>query len=92
MTICPYRKVTEYHFTVDGVVIAVTEVGEDYVCVEETRKNGQEDCHMSGTLELDEAGKFVWSEGKGMFVDYASESLADGILDYLNMFGPPPVT
>lgn len=83
-----YAKVVHYYFVVDNEIMAITDVGDDYVCVEETRKNGQEDCHMAGVLVLD-GSKFVCSEGKSTFVDYASEELADGICDYLNTHGKP---
>ena len=83
-----YTKVVHYWFVVDDKIMAITEVGDDYVCVEEVRKNGQEDCHMAGVLVLD-GSKFVWSEGKSTFVDYASEELADCICDYLNTHSMP---
>lgn len=43
-----YKRVVEYHFEVEEEVIAITDVGKDYVCVEEVRKNGQEDTHAGG--------------------------------------------
>jgi anti-sigma regulatory factor (Ser/Thr protein kinase) len=84
-----YKRVVEYHFEVDEEMIAITDVGKDYVCVEEVRKNGQEDTHMSGVLVATMDGKFVWEEGESMFIEYGSKELADGIRKHLNTHGFP---
>lgn len=86
-----YEKVITWRFEVEGTLLDITQVGVDgeYVCIEEVEKNGQEDCHMSGVLEVDENGVWGWAEGEEMFCMYASEGLADGIVAYLNQHGPP---
>lgn len=84
-----YDRVVEYHFKVDGEVFSITDFGDDYVCVEEVRKNGQEDTHMSGVLVLDENRKFVWEDGYNMFIEYGWKRLADGIRKYINTHGIP---
>lgn len=85
----PFTRVVEYHFEVCGELIAITELGNDFVCVEESRKNGQEDTHMSGCLVLNETNTFAWTEGESMFVEYHSQKLADGIREHLNTYGLP---
>lgn len=84
-----YTKVIHYHFEVAGEVMAITDVGDDFVCVEEVNKNGQEDSHMVGVLEQCVNGMFIWSEGESMFVRYGSKELADGIRKHLNTHGKP---
>lgn len=85
----PYRRVTAYHFRVEGEEIAITQIGQDYVCVEEVSKNGQEDTHMAGVLVMTTDGQFVWEEGEEMFARYTDQSVADGIREYLNKHGLP---
>lgn len=85
----PYKKVVEYHFEVEDETIAITDFGANFVCVEEVRKNGQEDTHMSGTLARTAAGTFQWAEGGASFFKYGSQELADGIRAYLNKHGLP---
>jgi len=84
-----YKRVVEYHFEVEDELIAITDIGKDHVCVEEVRKNGQEDTHMSGVLVATTDGRFVWEEGESMFVEYGSKRLADGIRSHLNTHGFP---
>lgn len=84
-----YTRVVEYHFEVEGELIAITDIGKDYVRVDEVRRNGQEDTHMTGVLARAMDGKFVWQEGKDLFVEYGSKELADGIVKHLNTHGAP---
>ena len=83
-----YKQRVEYDFEVGGERLAITDFARDYVCVEETRKNGQEDCHMSGVLVYDGIS-FVWDEGEHSFVEYHSQELADGIREFINSNGLP---
>lgn len=85
----PYQKVVEYHFEVQDETIAITDIGNDFVCVEEVRKNGQEDSHMVGVLSRTADNTFEWKEGERMFVEYGSQELADGICAYLSLHGVP---
>lgn len=84
-----YKKVVTYEFEVLETPIAIVEVGDDFVTVEEVEKNGQEDTHMAGVLVATADGNFVWEEGEQMFIDYHSNELADGIREYLNTHGFP---
>jgi hypothetical protein len=84
-----YKKVTSYHFDVCDEVIAITEVGQNFVVVEEARKNGQEDTHMVGVLVQLLDGSFLWDEGERSFVVNHSRALADGIRKYLDKHGIP---
>ncbi len=82
-----YKKSVSYTFEVDGEQYAITDWNEDLTTleIEETRKNGQEDCHMKATV--------VW-QGGGGFGRYAYESEtisayesaahARDVLQYLN--------
>lgn len=79
----PYKIVFQHHFSVGDEVIAITDIGKDFVCVEEVRKNGHEDTHMKGVLAVADDGGITWEEGEDMFVQYHSQQLADGIRQYL---------
>jgi hypothetical protein len=62
-----YKKSVSYTFKVDGEQYAITDWDKDLTTleIEETRKNGQEDCHMKATV--------VW-QGGDTFGRYAYES------------------
>lgn len=85
-----YTKRVEYDFVVDGEAFAVGPIktgnnGSRYAYIEETRKNGQEDTHMSGYLVLTN-GAWEWHEDEGsdQFDSYLGEVYSQAILDYLN--------
>lgn len=82
-----YVKHVEHRFEVLGEMFAIVAFDPDWVMVEEVRKNGQEDTHMSGELVL--CSEWEWAEGEGAFVRYGSRELADGIVDYLRRWGVP---
>jgi hypothetical protein len=84
-----YELVQEYRFEVAGEMFAITDSSESCVVVEEVRKNGQEDCHMSGTLIKGQDGKFEWDEGGALFVIYGSKDIADGVRHHLDRYGIP---
>jgi len=80
-----YEKRISFYF-LDGEY-STSGVGSDgTISIEETRKNGQEDCHQSGTAFKDESGKWVWDYEN--FSDYDGHH--DEILAHLNA-NPPPV-
>ena len=85
-----YIKDVRYLFEVADEVIAITDFDESWVHVEEVRKNGQEDTHMSGELVRDGVN-WDWNSGREMFAEYHSEELADAIAEYLNVHGLPKV-
>ena len=84
-----YEQCLEYRFGVCGEQMAVSPVvtldGIKSVFVEETRKNGQEDCHMSGVLVLRD-GSWSWDDedGSESFDAYHSPALSKAIVDFLN--------
>lgn len=84
-----YELYRGYRFEVCGEQIEVSDVhadrsGKKCVFVEETRKNGQEDCHMSGELILCD-DKWSWDEGgRDSFDTYGSPKLSQAIVDFLN--------
>ena len=57
----PYVKQTSYYFVVDGVGFNITNIHKDWLEIEEDAKNGQEDTHFMGTMELRE-GRWVVNE------------------------------
>ena len=47
-----YNKLVVFRFEVDGEGFEVTSYDDSRIEFEETRKNGQEDCHLSASAEL----------------------------------------
>lgn len=84
-----YRKQVQYMFAVYGDIWAVTHVSERYLVIEETRKNGQEDTHMSAELTLNDDGKWQYEDGREQIEMYESDGMADAILAFFNEHGPP---
>lgn len=84
-----YKMIVEYHFKVAGVDFAITAWDAKTVCVEETRKNGQEDTHFYGDFERQD-GRWVLTEYSRKQLDtYWSTKVADSLERYLNMHGLP---
>ena len=84
-----YKKSVSYTFEVDGEQYAITDWDEDLTTleIEETRKNGQEDCHMKATVvraprKLGIPGRYVY-DGETISA-YESEAHARDVLQYLN--------
>ena len=77
-----YTLHQELRFTVCEEEFSLTKSGEALL-VEETRKNGQEDCHMSGEL-VQRDGVWGWSEdwGRKAFDQYGNSGVADAIPAY----------
>ena len=88
----PYTTHVEYRFMVHGdefAIIPFTNGTQPCLEIEETRKNGQEDCHCSGILVKDDNGIWKWEDGRRSFDFYMGANYADGIIDYINA-NPPP--
>lgn len=83
-----YEKQIIYTFKAGGETWAVTSFSDTYICFEETRKNGQEDTHMSGEAGLVD-GKWKIDEGRGQIETYEGAWVADDIEAYFNEHGPP---
>lgn len=84
-----YTLHQELRFEVCNEEFSLTRSGE-CLYVEETRKNGQEDCHMSGELELID-GRWNWADdySRRQFATYGNVGVADAIPAYVN--DNPPV-
>lgn len=84
-----YTLHQELRFTVCDEEFALTRSGESLL-IEETRKNGSEDCHMSGQL-VQRDGVWVWSEdwGRQHFDRYGNDGVGDAIPAYINANQPP---
>ncbi len=89
MILSAYKPIVEYHFQVAGVDFAITSWDAKNVCVEETHKNGQEDTHFCGDLEM-RCGRWVLTKySRKHLVTYWSKNVADSLERYLNMHGLP---
>lgn len=89
-----YTKHVDYRFKVQGEGLAIRRFrhnGASCLEIEETRKNGQEDCHMSGCLTKDANGMWQWEEGRESFETYMGDDFADAIPEFLNANPPPEV-
>lgn len=86
-----YTMHKEYRFTVCDEEFAVMSFNEHRAWVEETRKNGQEDCHMSGEL-VKRDGTWAWADDsmRESFDRYGNNGVGDAIPAYLNA-NPLPV-
>lgn len=83
----PYTVRVEFRFETGGETYALIPAGEDLI-VEDARKNGQEDTHCSGVLELvNGRWQFCEDENGEMFETYMSGR--QPILEYLREFGDP---
>ena len=90
-----FTKVISYQFEVDGEMFAASEIdimpnrgNLELVTIEELRKNGQEDCHMSGCV-VRESSTVPWrwddlESGGESFDFYGSAGLSDAILRFMN--------
>ena len=86
----PYLKHVEYRFEAEGQIIAASVLEDSpdgyWLSVEDVRKNGQEDTHMSGVVVLSNDG-WRWDDNEGgslAFDTYGSDGIAQAIIDYLN--------
>lgn len=87
-----YIKETLYYFEVmdEGLVITSFSNGDEpYACIEETRKNGQEDTHMSNTAIFVDGKWKLENEDYNSFEIYHSKKFSDRILNYLTVNGLP---
>lgn len=87
----PYEKQVHYLFTAYKEEWAITIIGADGDCVlgEETRKNGQEDCHMSFEANLID-GKWVLDEpSRSCILSYSYGREIPAIEAYFNEHGMP---
>lgn len=81
----PYKKHIEYLFEVDGEMFAIADIEPDYAYISETRKNGQEDTHQTGSIWRDSLCEpFQWADGCEDSFDNP-----DAILAYINKYGLP---
>lgn len=85
-----YEKQTRYYFEVWDTGLVITDIADDYMMIEETRKNGQEDTHMFGCVVPTEDGNWKWDEIEGeTFSEYEDEEFASDILKYIQQHGRP---
>lgn len=82
------RRVT-HRFTVNDEEWEVTFANSSVINFTETRKNGQEDCHMSGEAEFID-GKWVLEKYTRERIQmYGRIGSADAVEEFFNTYGPP---
>ena len=91
----PYRKNVSYNFDCGGENWDIYDWSDSHVGMEETRKNGQEDGHISADfVKVD--GKWILDDDDPKWVpqivSYLGRSVVDDIINYLTEHGPPPPT
>jgi hypothetical protein len=83
-----YKKSVSYTFEVDDEQYAITDWDEDLTTleIEETRKNGQEDCHMKATVvwQGGDIGDGRYAYESETISAYESAAHARDVLRYLN--------
>lgn len=84
-----YTKRVSYDFEIDGEGFSVTDWSNRSVTVEETRKNGQEDCHFYAELFFT-AGKWKMEPyARQNCAEHYFKTTADKIEAHLDRWGPP---
>jgi hypothetical protein len=87
-----YKRHVEYRFTAgpwgtEFAILAVTDEGKTAI-IEETRKNGQEDCHMYAEAHRQPDG--TWKlEANSMIHEQLGERAVVAIEAHLNTYGMP---
>ena len=85
----PYIKVVTFHFVANREHWAITGWSDDVVWFEETRKNGQEDCHMYCEARKIE-GKWVLDEcSRETIESYSYGGEIEAIEAFFNEHGMP---
>ncbi len=84
-----YESSTVYTFEAGDVTWATITVASDKVMFEETEKNGQEDCHVYGTVELGADGQWQLTEGEEGMRMYCYATTAERVVAFFNEHGSP---
>ncbi len=85
----PYTRRVSHVFVISYEKWEVTYFSATEIHFEETRKNGQEDCHMSAEATL-VGGKWALDKsGRGQIELYSGERTADTIEAFFNEHGTP---
>lgn len=83
-----YETKTVHYFNAGGERWQVNYSDDECIQCEETRKNGQEDCHVSFEALLED-GRWQIDEGRDRIVDSFWADTADEIEEFLNRVGAP---
>lgn len=85
----PFRRYVTYQFEVAHEIWEVTGSSENSIGFSETEKNGQEDTHIAGELNLID-GKWKLEEWTRESIDmYRNDETADAIEAFFDKHGPP---
>jgi len=88
----PYTKEIRYTFDIgEDDIWAVLYTTPGYILFEETRKNGQEDCHMGGEAVLAPGDKWeIDKDARKQIEMYAGPETVDAIEAFFDKHGQPP--
>ena len=89
MSDTPYTKRVSHTFVIDDEVWEVTDFNTEYIGFEETRKNGQEDTHMSGDAHLVDGRWTLEEYAREQIEMYSRKGTADAIESFFNQHGTP---
>lgn len=84
----PYQKIVLYRCEILGEAYLLSDGSGGLVEFEEERKNGQEDCHVSGMAEL-LGGEWLVSEVNWCGSDEEEGDFMQAVEDFLDRNGPP---
>lgn len=85
----PFTRHVSYSFTVRGEDYSVLSFTDTQVCIEEERKNGQEDCHFYGELNLINGRWVLDDDAVDHLETYMSDEDASAIEAFFNEHGLP---
>ena len=84
-----YKKTVVFRFDLGGEGWEVTSSDDDVIEFEETRKNGQEDCHVSATAELNGDGEWTFDDwDRNCLNDHINDG-AELLAAFFKKHGPP---
>ena len=85
----PYTRRVSYHFEAGRERWAVLSFSDDCIEFEETRKNGQEDCHMRGDALCIDGTWHLDEYTRKCIEDYGNVGSADAVEAFFNEHGTP---
>lgn len=84
-----YKKHILWIFEAKGEFFALSDIEPDCCMIEEIRKNGQEDCHFRGVLELQKNKRWKLIEGAETLEEYFGKPYIRAIEKHINEWGMP---
>jgi hypothetical protein len=84
-----YTTKTEHYFKAGGELWKVREFNDESIVLEETTKNGQEDCHVCVEVEKTDGVWMVSEWSRERILDSFWDNTADEIEAFLTKHGTP---